>query len=236
MKNNLILGCLLPLAFLLNYILTLDIWRSAISHLPGCFCPWTVFQNIRFNMVPSDPFMSHLATQLGILQGSFRLWNWLSLRRLVSWVNHLPPVWLSTFWKSTIKQQLGCRFDILACKSSSFSYFDICNCICLNMIFRLYSLHSVIYFIKYSCTYGFNRGSLHTFYYILITLKKKFPLAFFNFIIWKKCHFEILNLICCLICHHRPPLDTNESQIMGQLHAKVSYEYLNYQGGLSCRK
>ena len=30
--------------------------------LPGCFCPWTSFQNIRFNMVPSDPFMSHLAT------------------------------------------------------------------------------------------------------------------------------------------------------------------------------
>ena len=29
---------------------------------------------------------------LDILQGSFRLCKWLSLRRLVSWINHLPPV------------------------------------------------------------------------------------------------------------------------------------------------
>ena len=32
---------------------------------PRCFYPWTFFQNIGFNMVPSDPFISHLATQLG---------------------------------------------------------------------------------------------------------------------------------------------------------------------------
>ena len=65
MINSLILGCFWPLEFVSNNILTLGIWRSAISHLPGFFCPWTFFQNIRFSMVPSDPFMSHLATQLG---------------------------------------------------------------------------------------------------------------------------------------------------------------------------
>ena len=37
-----------------------------------------------------------------ILQGSFRLCNWLSLRRLVSWINHLPPVCWSTFWNYSL--------------------------------------------------------------------------------------------------------------------------------------
>ena len=59
----------LCLVFVLNNILILGIWRSAISHLPGCFCPWTFFQNIGFNMVPPDPFMLHVATQLGYSTG-----------------------------------------------------------------------------------------------------------------------------------------------------------------------
>ena len=36
---------------------------------PRMFLPWTLFQIIGFNMVPSDPFMSHLATQLGYSAG-----------------------------------------------------------------------------------------------------------------------------------------------------------------------
>ena len=72
MINSLILGCLWPLVFVLNNILILGIWHSAISHLPGCFCPWTFFQNIRFSMVSLDPFMSHLATQLGYSAGEFQ--------------------------------------------------------------------------------------------------------------------------------------------------------------------
>ena len=32
---------------------------------PPKMWPWTFFQNIGFNIVPSGPFMSHLATQLG---------------------------------------------------------------------------------------------------------------------------------------------------------------------------
>ena len=70
--NSLIPGCLWLLAFVLNNTLTLGIWCSTIPHLPGCFCPWTFFQNIGFNMVPSDPFMSHLATQLGYSAGEFQ--------------------------------------------------------------------------------------------------------------------------------------------------------------------
>ena len=55
--NNLIPGCLWLLAFILkNTLLILGIWCSTIPRLPGCFCPWPFFQNIGFNMVPSDPF------------------------------------------------------------------------------------------------------------------------------------------------------------------------------------
>ena len=72
MMNSLTLGCLCLLVLVSNNILTLGIWRSAIAHLPGCFCHWIFFQNIGFNMVPSDPFMSHLATQLGYFSGEFQ--------------------------------------------------------------------------------------------------------------------------------------------------------------------
>ena len=69
--NSLIPGCLWLLAFVLNNTLILGIWCSTFPHLPGCFCPWTFFQNIGFNMVPLDPFMSHLATQFGYSAGEF---------------------------------------------------------------------------------------------------------------------------------------------------------------------
>ena len=69
---NLILGCLWLLLFVLNNILILGIWCSTIPYLPGCFCPWTFFENIGFNMVLTDPFMSHLTTQLGYYAGEFQ--------------------------------------------------------------------------------------------------------------------------------------------------------------------
>ena len=69
--KNLIQGCLWLLVFVLN-ILILGIWCSTIPHLPGCFCPWTFFENIGFNTVLTDPFMSHLATQLGYSAGEFK--------------------------------------------------------------------------------------------------------------------------------------------------------------------
>ena len=34
--------------------------------------PWTFFDNIGFNTVLTDPFMSHLATQLGYFAGEFQ--------------------------------------------------------------------------------------------------------------------------------------------------------------------
>ena len=70
--NSLIPGCLWLLAFVLSNTLILGIWCSTITHFPGCLCHWTFFQNIGFSMVPSDPFMSHLATQFGFSAGEFQ--------------------------------------------------------------------------------------------------------------------------------------------------------------------
>ena len=65
--NSLIPGCVWLLALVLNNTLILGIWCSTIPHFPLCFFPWTFFHNIGFNMVPSDPFKSQLATHLDIL-------------------------------------------------------------------------------------------------------------------------------------------------------------------------
>ena len=70
--NSLIPGCLWLLEFISHNTLILGIWCSTIPHLPGYFCPWTFFQNTGFNMVPSDPLMSHLATQLRYFAGEFQ--------------------------------------------------------------------------------------------------------------------------------------------------------------------
>ena len=64
--------CLWPLVFVLNNTLMLGIWCSTIPHISGCFCPWTFFGNIGFNTVLTDPFMSHLTTQLGYSAGDFQ--------------------------------------------------------------------------------------------------------------------------------------------------------------------
>ena len=70
--KNLILGCLWLWVFVLNNILILGIRCSIIPHLPGCFCPWTFFENIGFNTVLTDPVMSHLTTQPGYSAGEFQ--------------------------------------------------------------------------------------------------------------------------------------------------------------------
>ena len=120
--KSLILGCLWPLVFVLNNTLILGIRCSTIPHLPGCFWPWTFIENIGFNTALTDPFMSHIATQLGFAAGEFQA---LQLR------NHLPPACWSTVWKSNCQQQLGCRFNIMD-NISYFLCFDMCNYICLD--------------------------------------------------------------------------------------------------------
>ena len=76
-----------------------------------------------------------------------------SLRRLVSWINHLPPACWSTFWKSNFKQQLGCRFDIM----DNESYFFVFWHMQLYMSWYIrsffgFTFSNILYFFKYSCT------------------------------------------------------------------------------------
>ena len=99
--NSLIPGLL---AFVLKNSLILGIWCSTIPHLPRCFYLW-IFSEYRI--------------QHGAI-GHLYVTSSYSLRRLVSWINHLPPACWSTFWKSIFKQQLGCRFAIMESISSFF--------------------------------------------------------------------------------------------------------------------
>ena len=81
-------------------------------------------------------------------RGVFRLCNWLSLLRLVSWINHLPPACWSTFWKSNSKQQLGCGFDIMDKESYFFGVltYAIIYVLIHQIILRFYLLKYSLFF------------------------------------------------------------------------------------------
>ena len=96
-------------------------------------------------------------------RGVFRLCNWLSLRRLVSWIQHLPPECWSTFWKSIFKQQLDCRFDIMDSISSFFcilTYAIIYVLMHYIIFWRYLYFLMILYFFKYSCTNILHRNVL----------------------------------------------------------------------------
>ena len=46
--------------------------RSNTTSPPRMFLSLNLLQNIGFNIVPSDPFMSHLSTKLGYSAGGFQ--------------------------------------------------------------------------------------------------------------------------------------------------------------------
>ena len=146
--KNLIIGCLWPLVFVLNNILILGIWCSTIPHLPGCFCPWTFFENIGFNTVLTDPFMSHLAIQLGYSAGEFQA---LQLIILVAFgVVDLPlaSCMLVHLLKSNFKQQLGYRFDIMVNESYFFVFWHMQLYMSwyIRSFFRFYLLKYSLFF------------------------------------------------------------------------------------------
>ena len=70
--DSVIPGCLWLLVLVLNNTLILGVLQNLTSQdvfVPG---PSSEYQDIGFNMVPSDPFMSHPATQLGYPAGEFQ--------------------------------------------------------------------------------------------------------------------------------------------------------------------
>ena len=68
----------------------------ANAHLPGCFRPWTFLSNIGMNMLTSDSFAPCLDSLLGYSTGEFQALQ-------LPCINYLPPVYWSTFWKSSLK-------------------------------------------------------------------------------------------------------------------------------------
>ena len=109
---------------------------------PRIFVSLNLLLEYRIQHVPLDPFMSHLATQFGYSAGGFRLCNWVSLQRLVSWINHLPLACWSTFWKSILSTSWAVGLTYWIVYLIYFLYFDICNYISLDTsyIFLAWSL------------------------------------------------------------------------------------------------
>ena len=159
--KSLILGCLWPLVFVLNNTLILGIWCSTIPHLLGCFCPWTFFENIGFNTVLTDPFMSHLATQLGYSAGFATdcpcgVW----CRGLTICLLHVGP----PFGNRILNKSWAVGFDIMDNISYFFVFWHMQLYVLIHQIFFGFTFSNILYFFKYSCTNIFHRRSLYTFY------------------------------------------------------------------------
>ena len=135
-------GCLWPLGFVLNNILTLGILQFCNLNSKDVFLSGSSFRISDSTWYHRTPLCYIYILYQNLLQGSFGLCNWLFLWHLVPWINKLPPVCWSTFSKSTFIRQLGCRFDIMDCKSSLFYwYFNMSNCICLYTSYEFLALY-----------------------------------------------------------------------------------------------
>ena len=87
-----IIGIAVVIHYFLNYnfcFLYLSNSGAANAQLSGCFCPWTFSLYIGLNMLPLDSFMSCLHSLQRYSTGDSTLCNWLSLRRMVPWINRL---------------------------------------------------------------------------------------------------------------------------------------------------
>ena len=146
--KSLILGCLWPLAFVLNNTLILGIWCSTILTMPRMFLSLDFLWEYQIQHGANGLLYVVSSYSTWIFCRGFRLCNWLSLWRLLSWINHLPPACASTFWKSNFKQQLGCRFDIMDNKSYFFCVltYAIIYVLIHQIIFRFYLLKYSLFF------------------------------------------------------------------------------------------
>ena len=105
-------------------------------------CPRTLLSTKGLDMLQWTPFISDLHIEIRIISRSVpcRLSNWFSLRCLIPWMNHLPPVWW--FMLSNESWYL-CKFSMLQS-----------NFVCLFMVLYITQVLSRFlkwfYCIKYS--------------------------------------------------------------------------------------
>ena len=114
----------------------------------------------------------------------------MSLGRLVSWINHMPPACWSTFWKSIFKHQLAVSLTYWIVYLHLF-------CILTYAILRndtpyhfwLYlNFLNILYFFKYSCANIFHRRSLCTFHMKAQTIR---PLGMWK---WNKSKWVVTHI------------------------------------------
>ena len=149
------------------YIISFGVLQYLPSH--DVFVPGPSLRILDSTRCQRTPLCHILLLNLDILQGSFRLCNWLSLRRLVSWINHLPPACWSTFRKSNSKQQLGCRFDIMDYESYIFVFWHMQLYMSWYIIsFFGFTLLNILHFSSTLVLTFSYRRSLYTFYHIYI--------------------------------------------------------------------
>ena len=92
---------------------------------------------IGLNMLPRDSFVLNLYSPLAYSTEEFQALQLFALWCLVTWINHLPPVCWSAFWKSSFKQQLVCKFDKAG---NDFSLFYSAYTCTFTYIFISYSM------------------------------------------------------------------------------------------------
>ena len=104
-----LLGFLYPLLFILTYIFRLSELGSfgpKCTHLPGCFCPGACL-GISDRACYHPTALCHVYfLYQDILQGSSQLCNWLSLRYMMPWVNHLP-LYVGSLWGNIVWNDCG---------------------------------------------------------------------------------------------------------------------------------
>ena len=89
--------------------------------------------------LPLDPFMSHLATQLGYSAGDFQALQLIVPAAFGVVYQPLASCMLVHLLEIDFKPQFGCRFDIMDSISPLFLYFDICNYICQTTSYHFYT-------------------------------------------------------------------------------------------------
>ena len=102
---------------------------------PGMFLSpdLSFFLDIGLNVLTSDSFMSDIFSKLGYLLVSFRLYNWLSTRRLVPWIKHLHPTYWSTFRKSVLNDSWFVRDE----NHENYQHNNFCTMPILEMQHRM---------------------------------------------------------------------------------------------------
>ena len=127
---------------------------SAATYLPLCFFPWTVSLNIGLNMLRSDSFTSCLDSLLRYFTREFQAMQLAVLLCFVPWINHLPPVCWSTFWKFSLKWKRFSENDMIKDKFSiisiMFLHMPWCLIIWLYFIFPDFIFKSQIVLYFYS--------------------------------------------------------------------------------------